>query len=65
MAHMSVPQSPCLPRFSPSGKQPQIELEDADAEALDVAGVPIVGVAVEVGVDALGAHVPIIPVRSI
>jgi len=65
MAHMSVAQSPCLPRFSPSEKQPQVELVDADAEAPNVAGVPIVGVAVEVGVDALGAHVPVVPMRSI
>ncbi|KAK3427852.1 hypothetical protein EUGRSUZ_F03995 [Eucalyptus grandis] len=39
------------------GEAPQVELEDADAEAPDVAGVTVVLAVVEVGVDALGAHV--------
>jgi hypothetical protein len=41
----------------PEGEPAQVELEDAEAEAPDVAGVAVVAAVVEVGVDPLGAHV--------
>uniref|UniRef100_A0A0E0K630 Uncharacterized protein n=1 Tax=Oryza punctata TaxID=4537 RepID=A0A0E0K630_ORYPU len=55
-AHEGGPVS-LLAEILPEGEPAHVELENAQAEAPDVAGVAVVGAVVEVGIDALGAHV--------
>lgn len=48
---------PIAPPPDVEGESAEIKLEDADAEAPNVAGVAVVLAVVEIGVDPLGAHV--------